>query len=106
MADRSATAEADDDTSRLLNSGSGAADIETGDEAGDSEKQSAKSLAVESAASKNFMKNVSLALLSVQNCAMILSMKYSKSKVLPGEKSYLSTTAVVVVRSGSIIEDQ
>ena len=99
MAERGAAPEADDDTSRLLNAGSAAADIELGEGAGDPEKQSAKSQqAIESAASKNFMKNVSLALLSVQNCAMILSMKYSKSKVLPGEKSYISTTAVVVVR--------
>ena len=45
------------------------------------------------------MKNLSLALLAVQNCAMILSMKYSKSHVTPGNKPYISTTVVVVVRS-------
>jgi hypothetical protein len=51
----------------------------------------------ESIASKNFMKNMSLALLAVQNCAMILCMKYSKTRISPDNTPYLSTTAVAVV---------
>jgi hypothetical protein len=52
----------------------------------------------ETPATKNFMKNASLALLAVQNCCLILSMKYSKIQTPPDGKRYLSTTVVVVVR--------
>ncbi len=89
--------EPDEDTARLLLSAP--VDLEQGDvaEAGNDSKLAARSAPVETAASKNFMKNLSLALLAVQNCAMILSMKYSKSHVTPGNKPYISTTVVVVV---------
>jgi hypothetical protein len=93
--------EPDEDTARLLLSTS--VDLEQGDgpESGNDSKLAARSAPVESAASKNFMKNISLALLAVQNCAMILSMKYSKSHVAPGDKPYISTTVVVVVSSNA-----
>ena len=97
MSERVPAPEADEDNIRLLNSA--AIDLEAG-EAGDAEKHGSK-LPVESAASKNFMKNVSLALLSIQNCAMILSMKYSKTYVPPGGKPYISTTAVIVVANNN-----
>ena len=91
-------AEPDEDTARLLLTTP--VDIEQGEGAvaGNDLKQAARLAPVESAASKNFMKNLSLALLAVQNCAMILSMKYSKSHVAPGNKPYISTTVVVMVR--------
>ena len=82
--------ESDEDTSRLLNSAPN--DLEAGNVPAEPTKSSE-----ESAANKKFLKNVSLALLAVQNCAMILSMKYSKTYIPAGGKRYLSTTAVVVV---------
>jgi hypothetical protein len=89
--------EPDEDTAKLLLTTPVDIEQAEGDDAGSDLKQAARLAPVESAASKNYMKNLSLALLAVQNCAMILSMKYSKSYVAPGNKPYLSTTAVVVV---------
>ncbi len=56
-----------------------------------------RNTAQETPATKNFMKNASLALLAVQNCCLILSIKYSKIQTPPDGKRYLSTTVVVVV---------